>query len=395
MHPDFQNTQNAYAHLSKRELKQAKFLFSFITKPFWVKTGKLFFSLARILKIPYAWAVKGNIFKHFCAGETIQSCSTTIQILAAHSCASILDYSAEGLAGEQNFELVKNEIIQTIHYAQENKNVRFGVFKFTGLCDRELLESVSLGKPVSAGDEMRWMQALSRVDAIFNVASKQKLPVFVDAEETWIQPALDHMAETMMLRYNQKEAIVFTTIQMYRKSSINQLNQLIEFARKNNIVAGVKLVRGAYMEKERIRARQMGYDSPIHLTKSDTDKAFNNAVTICLDNIEKIHVCIATHNEMSCAYATEVMELKGIIKDDQRIWFAQLFGMSDHITFNLAAAGYNTAKYLPYGPVKKVMPYLIRRAEENSSVADQSNRELSNLKKELKRRQEILHIKGK
>ncbi len=384
--PDFTNTKLAFAYLSDKEVKKAVFLFSFLTKPFWVKTGKMMLAVTRFFHIPYGWAVRRNIFSHFCTGVTIEQCSPVIQKLARFNCYSILDYSAEGLQGEANFDSVCSEILSTINMAYKNKHIAFGVFKFTGMVDFALLEKISSGSELIDNDRTLWKNALNRAETIFAAAAKFQHPVFVDAEETWIQPAIDSMADEMMLKFNRNGAVVFTTVQMYRVDGLEKVGQLIEHAKNNGYVSGVKLVRGAYMEKERERADKHGYPSPVHPTKPDTDKAFDDAVELCLSNRDHIHVCIATHNEHSCMNAVEKMNTFNIDKNDRRVWFAQLFGMSDHITFNLAHAGYNTAKYLPYGPVQKVMPYLVRRAEENSSVADQSNREILNFRKELQRR---------
>lgn len=386
MLPNFSDTKTAFQHLSDKELRRAAFLFSFITKPFWVKSGKLLMRTASFLHIPYGWAMKKNVFRHFCGGENINQCMPVIQKLSTFSCHSILDYSAEGLEGESNFDKVRDEILKTIVAAKDNKNIAFAVFKYTGMCRFALLEKASSDIPPSEEEASLLLNARNRAFAVFSEASKIDLPVFVDAEETYIQAEIDSVAVEGMKAFNKTTAIVHSTVQMYRTAGLDIVTELIATAKKEGFVAGVKLVRGAYMEDERARASKMGYPSPILPTKDDTDKAFNDAVAMCLNNSNHIHVCIATHNEESCLEACKLMDSDGISHDDKRIWFAQLFGMSDHITFNLAAAGYNTTKYLPYGPVQKVMPYLIRRAEENSSVSAQSNREIMNFKKELKRR---------
>lgn len=386
MNPDFSNTATAFAHLSDKKLKQALFLFSFITKPFWVKSGKILLSIAKKLGIPYGWAVRNNIFSHFCGGENIEQCKPAIAKLASLGCYSILDYSAEGLNGEENFDAVCSEIKKTIEFSKESKHIGFGVFKFTGICDFALLEKISRNEPLNETEQQQWNNALLRAESIFKLAHSYQLPVFVDAEETWIQPAIDRMIEPLMVQLNRQTALVYTTIQMYRSNSLDLLKHLIDNARRSGFIAGVKLVRGAYMEKERIRAAKLGYPSPIHVDKNATDSAFNEAVTLCIHNIDHIHCCIATHNEDSCKHGISLMKQVGIKPGDKRVCFAQLYGMSDHITFNLAATGYYVAKYLPYGPIEKVMPYLVRRAEENSSVRGQSNREIDNLKRELQRR---------
>ena len=391
---DFSNTEISYKHLTNKDLKRASFIFSVITKPFLVKTGKIFIRLAKFTRIPYGWAVRGNIFRHFCGGETIKQCLPVIQKLATGKCSSILDYSAEGLSGEKSFEKVKTEILSTLEIASTNTNISFGVFKMTGIADFSLLERISAQGRVLEEDRQLWQVVTSRVHEIFSSAKQKDIPVFVDAEETWIQPAIDMLIEEMMIQFNQEKPIVYTTIQMYTTIGFEKIRQLISFAEKNNIIAGVKLVRGAYMEKERDRAKEKGQASPVFDTKAHTDKSFNDAITYCFEKINAIHFCIASHNEQSNSLAHTIFETNNIELNDPRISFAQLYGMSDHITFNLAQSGFNVSKYLPYGPVQKVMPYLIRRAEENSSVAIQSNRELQNIRRERQRRKLLTRSVG-
>jgi proline dehydrogenase len=386
MKPNFNNTQIAYKHLSNGELRRALFLFTFITKPVFVSIGKTLLQIAKILRIPYGWIVKNNIFKHFCAGTSVDKCDKTIIKLGDHGCYSILDYSAEGLEGEENFDKVRDEILKTIEIAKNQPYISFGVFKFTGLCSFSLLEKVSSGAPLSESEQQYWLAAKKRAESIYEKAAIHGLSIFVDAEDSWIQPAIDEMVFEMMPRFNKEKPIVYTTIQMYRIEGISMLQRLIQYAQDQQCKAGVKLVRGAYMENERERAFEMKYPTPIHFTKQDTDNAYNEAVATCISNIDTIHVCVATHNEESCMNTLELMEKHHLEPCDKRVAFAQLYGMSDHITFNLANSGYFVSKYLPYGPVQKVMPYLVRRAEENSSVAAQSNREIQNFKRELTRR---------
>lgn len=386
---DFQNTENAFKLKTTNELKRADLLFNYITKPWFVSFGKFSVNIANKLRIPFAFLVKGNIFAHFCAGERIEECNSTINKLATLNCFSILDYSAEGLSDEASFDDVKDEVLKTLAEAKKNKNIVFGVFKFTGMSEFEILEKISANIQLTAKEEKSWENSLSRAEEIFELAFKDKISVFVDAEETWIQSAIDKMTRPLMLKYNKEMPVVYDTIQMYTADSLQRVGELIEFAKQNKIIAGVKLVRGAYMEKERERAKQLNYLSPIHKTKSDTDQAFNAAVDLCLKNLDFINVCIASHNEESNQLAVDKMINLSIALNDKKVWFAQLFGMSDHISFNLSKAGLNVAKYLPYGEIKRVMPYLIRRAEENSSMISQTNRELVNIKNELKRRKTI------
>jgi len=383
---NFQNTEIAFQHYTNNQLRKAAILFKFITKPTLVRIGKMLYHIASKLHIPVKWALKPTLFSHFCGGETISECEQMIQTLAQANVDTILDYSAEGLEDEQSFYNVRNVVKDTLELAKTNHHIRFGVFKFTGMCYFNLLETISEGKTLNQEQTTLWNNALQRAKDIFDAAVLSNIPVYIDAEETWIQGAIDEMAENMMLEYNKTAPLVFTTIQMYRADSLDKVKSLIDFAKQHQITAGVKLVRGAYMEKERDRANQNVYHCPIHPNKQATDEAFNTAVKMCLENIHCIHVCIATHNEQSCLFAAQQMNELSIVSNDNRVWFSQLLGMSDHITFNLSSSGYNTTKYVPFGPLNKVMPYLIRRAEENSSVQSQSNRELRNIQTELQRR---------
>lgn len=388
---DFTNTEIAFKAKSNKELHNAKILFWFITKPYMVKFGKIALNIAKIFKIPYSWLVKKTMFEHFCAGEKIEDCKEVIKKLGSSNCYSILDYSAEGMSDENSFDKVKDEIISTLRIAEEEKFVSFGVFKFTGLSKFSILEKISSNQELTLEEELSWQNSLSRCEEIFEKAAKQEISVFVDAEETWIQLAIDKMTRLMMLKFNKEKPIVFDTIQMYRVDSIEKLIELIDFAKSNKIKAGVKLVRGAYIDKENERAATLKLPSLMHKTKSDTDDSFDKAVEICLINLDNISVCVASHNELSNYKAIELMQKLSLLKDDKRVWFAQLYGMSDHISFNLSYSGLSTAKYLPYGEVSKVLPYLIRRAEENSSIIKQANRELLNIKKELTRRKRLIN----
>jgi len=390
MSVNFQNTETAFQHYTNSQLKNAALLFRFITKPTLVRIGKILYTIALKLHIPVKWAIKPTLFRHFCGGETISECEQMIHALAQSNVATILDYSAEGLEDEQSFDHVRDVVKDTLQLAQRNQHIRFGVFKFTGMCYFNLLETISEDKTLNQEQTIFWNNAVQRAKEIFNAAVLSNIPVYVDAEETWIQPAIDTMINDLMLMYNKKTPIVFTTIQMYRADSVDKVKSLIDFAKKHQIIAGVKLVRGAYMEKERDRANQYGYPTPIHSNKQKTDESFNTAVKLCLEQLNYVQVCIATHNEESCLLAVQCMNELSIPSNDNRVWFSQLLGMSDHITFNLSADGYNVSKYVPFGPLNKVMPYLIRRAEENSSVQSQSNREMRNIQTELRRRKHLM-----
>jgi proline dehydrogenase len=338
------------------------------------------------MRLPIEGIIKKTVFDHFCGGEGIEESEAVIQKLGALGVGTILDYSVEGEKTEAGFDRTLTELLRTIDKAKNSKYIPFSVFKVTGLGATALLEKVQRGEKLSEIEKTAFGRLKERVDQVCNKAYQCSVPVLVDAEETWIQEPIDTLAYDMMLKYNKEKAIVFNTFQLYRTESLTNLHKACKDAADNNYFLGAKVVRGAYMEKERERAAGMGYPSPIHASKEATDKAFNDALVFCVDRIDRISVMCGSHNEYSNHFLAGLMVSAGIAADDDRVWFAQLYGMSDNISFNLAKAGYKVAKYVPYGPVRAVMPYLFRRAAENTSVAGQSSRELVLIRKELKRR---------
>lgn len=383
----FENTEVAFKSKSDKDLKRAYRLFKLVGSPAIVKFGKWATNLALALRLPINGIVKKTIFRQFCGGETIAECEQTIQTLGQFGIGTILDYSVEGKTSEDDFDETVQEIIRTIERGASDQNIPFAVFKLTGIARFSILERANNGVESLSDDEKReYAQLQERVDLICRAAHEQNVPVFIDAEDSWIQDTIDRLAFEMILRYNTKSAIVYNTIQMYRHDRLAYLAQMIEAARSAGVHYGVKLVRGAYMEKERERAAQKGYPSPIQPDKAATDRDFNRALELLVANMDCIAFCAGTHNEESSAYLTKLIEEHTLDKTDARIYFAQLLGMSDHISFNLSNAAYNVAKYVPYGPVREVMPYLLRRADENTSVAGQTGRELSLIIKERNRR---------
>ena len=380
----FDNTEIVFRNKSDKELKKAYLLFKIVGNPFMVKMGKIFAKPA--LYIGFKRLIKNTIFKQFCGGETIEECKKTIDQLARFNIGTILDYSVEGETSEENLDATKKEIIATTKIAKGNKHIPFCVFKVTGVARFDLLEKVSEGITLAGKEKTDWDKAVQRVDEICKAAFEADTPIFIDAEESWIQPAIDDLAYTMMRRYNGQRAIVYNTYQLYRHDRLEYLQTDLSLAEKGNYFIGAKLVRGAYMEKERKRASEKNYKSPIQPDKSSSDEDFNAALELCVKNIHRISICAGTHNEESSLKLTGLMKQNNIDPSDTRIYFAQLLGMSDHISYNLADAGYNVAKYVPYGPVKEVLPYLIRRAQENTSVKGQTGRELSLIIKERERR---------
>ena len=382
----FNNTEAAFRHLSDYSLRKAYFLFRIIGKNFFVKAGKVCVGIALKLGIPFEWIIMKNIFAHFCGGQTIEECSDSTEKLSRRRVGTILDYSVEGKDEESSFESTIEEIKRTIDKAKNNENIPFCVFKMSGISRMGLLEKVNNREELSPDENTEWLNVQKRVNELCQYASETGTPLFVDAEESWIQEAIDLLVEEMMQRYNREKTVVYTTLQMYRHDRLAYLESLLRRAKLNGYFIGLKIVRGAYMEKERDRAMAIGYPSPIQPDKAATDRDFNKALELCALHKDKISMCAGTHNEESSLLLTRLMEQYKIAPGDKRFWFAQLLGMSDHISFNLADAGYNVAKYVPYGPVKEVIPYLIRRAEENTSVKGQSSRELELIRTELRRR---------
>ena len=384
--PSFDNTEIAFSGKSNAELKRAYWLFKLIGNPSLVIVGRVLTNLALALRIPIGWAIRGNIFKQFCGGETIHQCNRAVDSLGKFGIGTILDYSVEGKDNEADFENTKAEIMLTIQEAARSKTIPFSVFKITGIARFELLEKVNANETLSATEKLEWERAEARVNAICAHATQHEVPVFIDAEDSWVQDAIDQLADQMMARYNSSRAIVYNTIQLYRHDRLAFLKASYEKAAEGNYFLGVKLVRGAYMEKERVRAAERGYRDPIQPNKEASDRDFDLAVNFCLDHIDRVALCAGTHNEESSLKLAAAIDSRALNRNDKRIFFAQLFGMSDHISYNLANAGFNVAKYLPYGPIREVMPYLIRRAQENTSVKGQTGRELTLIQREMQRR---------
>ena len=382
----FDNIENAFAYKSDSEIKKAYWLFKSISIPAVVKLGPAFTETALKLHLPIKWAVKSTIFSHFCGGENIEECLKTIDNLAKYNVGSILDYSVEGKEEESEFEHACEEIQSTVKRAKGDPKIPFSVFKVTGMARFALLEKWSAGTSLTATEQEEANRITKRIDTICSLAHQLGVRVFIDAEESWIQPAIDHLANEMMMKYNKERAIIYNTLQLYRHDRYQFLKDSHQHALSNNYFLGLKLVRGAYMEKERERAKNMGYPSPIQPDKSAADKDYDKSLEYCVEHIERIAICAGTHNAESSLFLTELMQKKGISNSDERIFFSQLLGMSDHISFNLAKAGYKVAKYVPYGPVLSVLPYLTRRAQENSSMAGQMGRELKLIIDEKKRR---------
>lgn len=386
---DFSNTEVAFAHKSSRELKKTAWLFSLMNKKWLVDSLSNLTLISLKLRIPFVQAIiKATIFEQFVGGTTLLESQKTIDQLYSKKVQAILDYGAEGKKTEIDFNNTMNECIRAVEFAGSNESVPVVSTKITGMARFGLLESIQKGEPFNKETRSEYRNILKRIDAICYTAKDRKVAVFFDAEESWIQDTIDHLVNMMMRRYNKEEAVVYNTFQLYRHDRLAYLMESFDKAKKVGYILGAKLVRGAYMEKERERAKEMGYPSPIQPNKAATDDAFNTAVRFCVDNYKVMASSNATHNQESCLFQAELIHEKGIPKNHKNLNFSQLLGMSDNITFNLAKAGYNVAKYLPYGSVRDITPYLIRRANENTSVTGDMNREAKWVTTELKRRKQ-------
>lgn len=382
----FENTEVAFAQKSNTDLQKAKALFQMVGNNSLVAIGSSLTHLALALHLPVSPVFKWTVYKHFCGGETFDECKKTINRLNQSQVAVLLNYGVELKENEADFDKALAQNIEAIHFAAENKSVKAICIKPTGYGRFALYEKLQSGEKLSAEEKQEYALLKKRFEKLCDAALKKQVVLFFDAEESWIQDALDNLVETLMEKYNRQHGIVCNTVQLYRSDRLAYLQQQIQKAKSQQYIYGIKLVRGAYMEKERERATEKNYPSPIHKNKKAVDKDFDEAVNICLDNLDTVMVCIASQSEQSNLLAIQQIDKKKIDRNTPHVIFSQLYGMGDNITFNLAAAGFNATKYLPYGPVKDVVPYLIRRAEENTSVAGQTGRELLLIKKELKRR---------
>lgn len=398
----FENTENAFAYKSDKELKRASFLFSSMSYQALVKLGTTITPWVIRLGLPVKTLIRNTLFEQFVGGETLSETSGVVNKLEKFGVNVILDYGVEGNEGEGNFDHSCEEFIRVVEYASGQPNIPFISIKVTGFARFGLLEKLDTAANSKSGysglvhtevlndaEKKEWERVVKRMEMIIGAAASGNVGVLVDAEETWIQDPVDAITMLMMEKYNKGRSIVYNTIQLYRKDRLEFLKNSIEKAKKENFVLGAKAVRGAYMQKERRRAAEFNYASPIQPDKASSDRDYNAAVKLCLENINHVAVIVASHNEQSNLYATELMKEINIEPQHGHVHFSQLYGMSDHITFNLAKAGYSVSKYLPFGPIRDVIPYLMRRAQENSSVSGQTGRELGLIKRELKRRGEI------
>jgi proline dehydrogenase len=382
----FDNTEIAFASKDEQSLRKAIWLFGMMNKPWLVKVGSFLAIVATKLNLPIDFIVKPTIYNQFCGDTTLEGSESTFQELDRHGIHSMTDYALEGKQNEGDFERTTAEIKRELEYGRHHHNVNVVTMKLTGIARFGLLRKLNKQIALSEADLAEWERVRKRLDSICAAAASTGTLIYVDAEETWIQIPMDDLVHEMMAKYNKETAVVFNTVQLYRHDRLDFLKQSHEAALAKGYVYGIKLVRGAYMEKERARAARKGYPSPIQATKEATDRDYDLAIEYCVDNLDTISFIAATHNEHSCHRLVNLIETRGIDKDHPHISFGQLYGMSDNISFNLAQAGFNVGKHVPYGPVSELIPYLIRRAQENTSISGQMSRELGLLKKELARR---------
>ena len=382
----FENTQIAFKHRSIKELKKARILFKFMEYPLLVKIAGIIANLGIDLRIPLEWLVRPTVFSHFCGGESLEESRELVEFLARFKVQSVLDFAAENKEQEEEIKSVISEIIRTMDFAVKNSAVNFSVFKPTALAPVKILARAGTGdaSEKSLPDEIEKFR--NNIKTLCQAAYERGVPVMIDAEESHYQDIVDKVASDMMELYNKEKPIVYNTLQMYRHDRLDFLKECLRESEKKNYHLGLKIVRGAYMDQERERARKKGYPSPIYADKESTDNAFNSAITICLENISHTSIFVGTHNEESLIFLIEKMKEYDLKNNDPRIYVSQLYGMSDHISFNMAHESFNVVKYIPYGPVRYLLPYLIRRVEENKSVTGQAGRELHFINREIERR---------
>lgn len=381
---DFGDTAVAFSSKSDKELKRMNLLFTGMNQPVLVKTGTYLLRIGLKLKLPLKKIIKSTVFGHFCGGESIQDCAQTIDSLKNDRISAILDYSAEGEKSPAGFDSNKEEMLRVVDAAHDF-DLPFCVVKLTGFAALDMMARIQSGKSRD-DDQDRFEKLKGRLDAIADRVAQKGLRLLIDAEETWIQKVIDDLAYTLMKKYNKERPVIYNTYQMYCHASLGNLMKAHKDLSAEGLYLGAKIVRGAYMEKERDSAEERGYPDPIQPDKSATDRDYDLALAYCVEHLNGISFVAGTHNEASSEHLAQMMEKEGFSPADERIYFSQLYGMSDPISYTMAKHGYNVAKYLPYGPVEKVMPYLIRRAEENTSIAGQASRELQMIRKEIKRR---------
>lgn len=384
----FDNTEIAFRYKSNSDLSRARILFSTIANPGLVKVGKSLTYFALNLHLPIAWIIKPTLYKHFVGGETLGECEKTVKLLSRFKVKSILDYSVEGGKDHETMQRTLDETLRSVVNAAKHPDIPFSVFKPTAFASQQVLTLASENTAIDEETAKAIQFFKDSVEKLCKTAFENDIPIMIDAEDSWYQPFVDEVVTGMMEKYNKQKAIVYNTLQMYRTDRLNFLKEALRKAEEGDYYLGMKFVRGAYMEKERLRAAEKGYPSPIQPDKFATDMNYDAGIAFSVEHLDRISVFNGSHNEISNRLLTEQMQKLGLARDEKKIWFSQLYGMSDHISFNLADEGYNVTKYIPYGPVRNILPYLIRRAEENTSISGQTGRELALLEQERMRRKQ-------
>ncbi|NDK55792.1 proline dehydrogenase family protein [Pontibacter fetidus] len=380
------NLQVAFCTKTNDELKLANFLFTMMGKPALVKMGGVATNWGLKMGLPIKGLIRKTVYRHFCGGETVQEAQEVVARLAAARVHTVLDYAAEAQETEAGFDAVRDEILRNIALADKLKSFSYLSIKLTGIGHKDIFEKLQEKRLLTEAEQAAYTRTEQRLDAVCSAVAKADLTLYIDAEESWMQDPMDKLAEQMMVKYNRNRAVIFNTLQMYRVDRVAYLQACLKRCAETGVIAGIKIVRGAYLEKEQERARKYNYSCPVFTVKEDTDHSFNQAIDITLNHLQQAELCAATHNEYSTTYLTKRIRKDNIENQQKRIHFSQLYGMSDNLTFNLADAGFNASKYVPYGDVATAVPYLIRRAEENTSIAGQMGRELSMLQEEMRRR---------
>mgnify|MGYP003333186492 CR=1 FL=1 len=383
---DLEDTETAYQARSDSELKHTFRLFKTLNNNFINQLGILTARLAYSMHLPLDFIMKRTLYGQFCGGESLNECSAVVAKLHTYGVKVCLDYAVEGEHSELGYEQTSNELMRMIEFSSSRDEIPFVVFKPTGIASAQLLEAISRGQNLTESQILQWKGSKERFSKICAASYKAGKRLFIDAEESWLQPAIDDMSEEMMKRFNVDWPCIHNTLQFYRHDRLEFLERSLIRAREEGYSFGVKLVRGAYMDREKERARTLGYEDPIQPNKQSTDHDYDKALKLCVDNLNHVSLCAASHNEKSSLFLVKLMKDRGIERHHSNIYFSQLYGMGDHLSFNLAKSGFNVCKYLPYGPVGSVMPYLMRRAEENTSIGDQMSRDLRLLKMEIGRR---------
>lgn len=383
---NFEDTKIAFERKSNKELRKMKWLFNLMSQNWLVNIGSQASLLGLRMGLPIKGLIKSTIFEQFCGGQSLEDSRSSIEGIAAYGVGAVLDYGAEAKDTEEEFDKALEEFMKTVEFAARNPAIDVISTKITSMSRFEILEKIGKGVQLTNEEQISWEKTIARLDLLCRTAKEKEIALFVDAEESWIQDAIDQLTDEMMERYNTDSLVVYNTFQMYRHDRLDFLKASLERAKARGYLLGAKLVRGAYMEKERKRAQEMGYLSPIQPDKASTDRDYDLAVKYCVEHYDFIASCVASHNQKSTEYQMQLMEEKDLPKDHPHLTFCQLYGMSDNLTFNLAKAGYRVSKYMPFGPIKDVIPYLIRRAQENSSVDGEVGRELLLVNKELRRR---------